>query len=241
MNALADAHARERDDRIGPALREHDRPLALVVLRPHWPLAGDELDVRQYRLAIQRLPHVHPALPLHADRSVAQEVTEETCKGEGAESFRRVVHAELERSGAQDIACFVVLWLVERGFESRHDAVHPDDELVRADPTPIGAKDLVIRRAHELAAVLKDKCNAFARALRHGESLPRDTQPAVGRWAEDRGTPERGELFDPASGAIRLKHRGAFRDAGRAAEANEVEAELLQIRREPRAIEIACH
>src|SRR5207245_4975835 len=74
MNALPDPNARQCEDGSGQLLRQHDRPLALVVARPCWSLPGDELDVREHSLAIECLPDIHPALPLNTDRAVVVEM-----------------------------------------------------------------------------------------------------------------------------------------------------------------------
>ena len=68
----ADAHAGERADGTSEIHRKHDAPFAVVVPVGDGPFAGDELDVVQHGLAIDRLSDVHPALPPRADRAVAE-------------------------------------------------------------------------------------------------------------------------------------------------------------------------
>ena len=58
IDAPADAHAGQRDDRGGQFHRQRDRPLALVVARPGRALARQQLDVVEHGLPVERLTDV---------------------------------------------------------------------------------------------------------------------------------------------------------------------------------------
>src|SRR2546426_10006216 len=174
MNALSDPNARQGEDGSSQLLRQHDRPLALVVAGPSRSLPTDEFDVREHSLAIECLPDIHPALPLNADRAVVEEMPQESCEGERPQPLGPALHRELELPCAEDIARLVVLRLIQRRLEARDNAVNSGDERVCADPPTVGGEDLVIGSAHELPPVLQDERDAFARSLRRRKRLTRD-------------------------------------------------------------------
>src|SRR5919198_1541153 len=77
-------HARQRESRRRQLAREHDGPLALVIPGSRLALAGDPFDVVEDPLSVHRLTHHDAALPCDTDRTVAEQMPEQTREGQSA-------------------------------------------------------------------------------------------------------------------------------------------------------------
>ena len=85
----------------------------------------------------------------------------------------------------------------------------------------------MVGRAREGASVLEREGDAIADALCDEGGLPGRRDTAVGSRPEDGRPAADRQVFDRPRGAVALKHRRSGGDTDRAAEADEVVAELL--------------
>ena len=154
LNAPPGAHAGQRADSIRERLRQHDGPLPLVVACCRRTIADKQLNVIENRLAVHRLPNMHPALPQEADRAVAEQMAEQARERQCAQAFMRCVHREGQVAHVQRVTGFVVTRLVQRDLKANHDAILAQYELVGTHPAPVRAEEFMIRGADQSAPVL---------------------------------------------------------------------------------------
>ncbi len=84
LDALARPDAPQRRMASGELLWQDDRPLAIVISARDRALAGQQFDVIEDCLPVERLTDVHARLPEAADRSIAEQVPEEPRERERA-------------------------------------------------------------------------------------------------------------------------------------------------------------
>ena len=238
IDSLANLNAGQRRDRLRELHGQRDRPLALVVARAGRAFARQQLDVVEHRITVERLTDVHPALPVHADGAVAQEMTEQARERERAHALVRLRHREFEVAGAQHVPGFVRADCVERRLEPHDHAVLAEHEPIGAHPLAVRPQELVVRRAGERAAVLQRQRHAVALALRDQLALNRSRERAIVGRAEHSCAAGARQIFDSARHAVRHEHRSTRDEASRAAVADEVEADLVELAEQVRRDEI---
>ena len=114
-----------------------------------------DLDIVEHRFAIEPLSNGHASLAPRADRAIAQEVPEEARECHRLRTPLRRVHLERHATGIQVIARLVEAGLIERCLEAHDDAIALEVESIGAHPRSVSAKNLMVGRADQCAAVLQ--------------------------------------------------------------------------------------
>ena len=155
VDAPADMDPLERQHAPGELERQHDGPFAWIVSGGFRPFGGEQLDIAQNRFAVERLPHVHPRLPLATDRPIAQ--VNGRRRRANARVQRRSLSLAMVRPGSrlQLVAGLILTRIIERSLRPYQDAILVQHELVGPNPASIGTQHAMIGREREGAAVLR--------------------------------------------------------------------------------------
>ena len=139
------------------------------------------------------------------------------------------LHGESPIPCEQLITSLIGARLVERRLGTGEDAVLSQHELVRPDPAPVRAENLVIRCAGEAPPVLKHERHALALTLNHHFTLDSHHETALGVGAEYPGAPCERHALDAARSAVREQYRRTLRQAGSATVAHNMKFQFFQI------------
>src|SRR5439155_5528701 len=168
-------------------------------------------------------------LPGGADGTVAQQVSKEPCECQRAKALMRALHGESPIPCEQLITGLIGARLVDRRLGTGEDAVLSQHELVRPDPAPVRAENLVIRCAGEAPPVLKHERHALALTLNHHLILDGHHETAPGVGAEYPGAPCERHALDAARSAVREQYRRTLRQARSTTITHETETDSREI------------
>src|SRR5438105_2904714 len=153
----------------------------------------------------------------------------------------RALHGESPIPCGQLVTGLVGARLVDRRLGTGEDAVLSQHELVRPDPAPVRAENLVIRCAGEAPPVLKHERHALTLTLNHHFTLDSYHETALGVGAEYPGAPCERHALDAARSAVREQYRRTLRQAGSATVADEIEPNSREIIEHARLRELIGH
>ena len=168
-------------------------------------------------------------------------MSEQTGERERLLPLERIVERETHVTRSQCITGLIGTLHIQRRLEPHHDPVLTQHELVRSHPLAIGAQDTMVRRTHQLAAILQHErdtgpCTPVEMrdlVRRRKSGIPIGTEQAVARGP--------GQALDRTREPVSHEHRGALGDARRASIAHDVEPERFQILHRAGGVQVLGH